>query len=45
MTTATLIAGIPAHNDTLYHRIRFAVGDPAACLELPGRPAADRARY
>ena len=35
MTTATLIAGIPAHNDTLYHRIRFAVGDPAACLELP----------
>ena len=34
-TTATLIAGIPAHNDTLYHRIRFAVGDPAACLELP----------
>ena len=35
MTTATLIAGIPAYNDTLYHRIRFSVGDPAACLDLP----------
>jgi len=30
-----LIAGVPAQNNTLYHRIRFCVGDPAALLELP----------
>lgn len=28
----TLIAGVPAHNSTLYHRVRFAVGDPAALI-------------
>lgn len=28
----TLIAGIPNHNMTLYHRLRFGVGDPAAWL-------------
>jgi len=31
---ATIMAGIPAHNMALYHRIRFAVGDPAALIEL-----------
>lgn len=32
---ATLMAGIPAHNMALYHRIRFVVGDPAVLIELP----------
>lgn len=37
MTTlrATMMAGIPAHNMALYHRVRFLVGDPAVLLELP----------
>jgi Xaa-Pro aminopeptidase len=30
-----MMAGIPAHNMALYHRIRFLVGDPAVLLELP----------
>ena len=30
--TAVLIAGIPASDMTFYHRIRFAVGDPAAWI-------------
>ena len=30
-----VVAGIPTKNLTLYHRIRFAVGDPAAILEQP----------
>ncbi len=30
--TAMVIAGIPAHDMTLYHRIRFSVGDPAAWI-------------
>ena len=30
--TATVIAGIPAKNMTLYHRIQFGVGDPAAWI-------------
>jgi Xaa-Pro aminopeptidase len=30
--TAILIAGIPASNMTLYHRIRFSVGDPSAWI-------------
>ena len=34
--TARLLAGVPETNNTLYHRIRFAVGDPAALIELPG---------
>lgn len=39
-TTAVLRAGIPAINSSLYHRIRFLVGDPAALIELPA-PGAD----
>lgn len=33
-TTARVLAGIPATNKTLFHRIRFSVGDPAAWIEL-----------
>ena len=33
--TATVIAGIPVTNYTLFHRIRFSVGDPAAFILLP----------
>ncbi|MCA9311700.1 MAG: aminopeptidase P family protein [Phycisphaerales bacterium] len=36
---ATVMGGIPAHNLSLYRRIRFKVGDPAAILEIPGRGA------
>ena len=32
---ATMMAGIPAHNMSLYHRIRFLVGDPAVIIEVP----------
>ncbi len=32
--TVRLLAGIPAEQPALYHRIRFAVGDPAAWLEI-----------
>lgn len=35
MSTATLFAGIPATNLSLYHRIRFLVGDPVALCLLP----------
>jgi len=31
-TTAVLLAGIPATNKSLYHAIRFSVGDPAALV-------------
>ena len=31
-TTATIIGGIPAFDMSLYHRIRFSVGDPAAWI-------------
>jgi Xaa-Pro aminopeptidase len=31
---ATLLAGIPAENSALFHRVRFNVGDPAAWIEL-----------
>ncbi len=31
-----LMAGIPAHNMALYHRIRFLVGDPAVLVEMSG---------
>ncbi|MHB0960634.1 MAG: M24 family metallopeptidase [Pirellulaceae bacterium] len=31
---ATMMAGIPAHNMALYHRLRFLVGDPAVLIEL-----------
>jgi len=32
--TTTLLAGIPTTNRTLYHRIRFAVGDPTAVVTI-----------
>ena len=40
MLTARLIAGIPATNKTLFHAVRFNVGDPAACVEFirDGKP-------
>ena len=36
--TARLMVGIPAHNNSLFHRVQFTVGAPAAWLELAGRP-------
>ena len=33
--SATIMAGIPEINSSLYWRIRFLVGDPAALIELP----------
>ncbi len=33
---ALVMAGIPATNLALYHRVRFMAGDPAAYAELPG---------
>jgi Xaa-Pro aminopeptidase len=33
--TAVVMAGIPATNLALYHRVRFSVGDPAAFAEVP----------
>ena len=35
MTTAIVMAGIPVTNLSLYHAIRFKVGDPTALLLLP----------
>ncbi|MBM4111960.1 MAG: aminopeptidase P family protein [Phycisphaerae bacterium] len=32
---AVIMAGIPATNFSLFHRVRFRVGDPAVILELP----------
>jgi Xaa-Pro aminopeptidase len=32
--TAIVMAGVPETNKALYHRIRFAVGDPAALVEI-----------
>jgi Xaa-Pro aminopeptidase len=32
--TATVLAGVPALNAALYHRMRFSVGDPAAVIEM-----------
>lgn len=32
---AVVMAGIPATNLALYHRVRFMVGDPAAYAEIP----------
>ena len=34
--TATMMAGIPAHNNSLFHRIQFNVGDPAAWIDVNG---------
>ena len=36
MTTATLMAGIPAENASLYLKIGLAAGDPAAWLSIDG---------
>ncbi|MBI3831286.1 MAG: aminopeptidase P family protein [Planctomycetes bacterium] len=33
--TAVVMAGVPARNDTLFHRIRFLVGDPTVWVDLP----------
>jgi len=33
--TATVLAGVPAVNMTLFHRLRFSVGDSAFFAELP----------
>lgn len=35
-TTATLMAGIPSVNRSLYRAMRFNVGDPAALIQLAG---------
>ena len=35
-TTATIFAGIPKTNYSLYHRIRFLVGDPTALIAIRG---------
>lgn len=43
MTTATVMAGIPATNLSLYRAMRFKVGDPAALLVLP-KPDGSRER-
>ena len=32
---ALVMAGVPAVNNSLFHRIRFSVGDPAAWIDLP----------
>lgn len=34
--TARLMAGIPKISPTLYHKIRFVVGDPVAWVDVPG---------
>ena len=34
MSTATVMAGIPAKNAALFHRLRFSVGDPIALIEI-----------
>lgn len=34
---ATVMGGIPATNSTLYHAIRFNVGDPVALLNVAGK--------
>ena len=32
---ALILGGIPQHNCSIYHRIRFLVGDPVAYLSFP----------
>lgn len=34
-SAAVVLAGVPARNLALHHRIRFLVGDPAAVAEIP----------
>lgn len=36
MADATLIAGVPAENPTLYRAVRLAAGDPAAWIAIDG---------
>ncbi len=36
MSQATIMAGIPATNAALFHRIRFSVGDPVALINING---------
>ena len=38
-TTAIIMAGIPATNRSLFHAMRFNVGDPAALIVTTGHPA------
>ena len=40
---AKLLAGIPAENSALFHRVRFTVGDPAAWIEFSGGAAGSKA--
>jgi len=35
MSKATVMAGIPEKNLSLFHRVRFMMGDPAAVADLP----------
>ncbi|TWT73125.1 M24 family metallopeptidase [Allorhodopirellula solitaria] len=35
LPTASICAGIPAINNTLYRRIQFSVGDPTVLIEVP----------
>lgn len=39
---ATILAGIPARNMALYHRLRFVVPDPVAVIELEGKQGPTR---
>jgi Xaa-Pro aminopeptidase len=43
-TRARLLAGIPAENSALFHRVRFNVGDPAAWIEFPSDQAKPQQR-
>lgn len=40
--SARLLAGIPSENPALFHRVRFAVGDPAAWIEIQTAEATER---
>ena len=35
-TTSVVLAGIPKTNYSLYHRVRFVVGDPTAFIQIAG---------
>ena len=41
---ATVLAGIPADNSALFHRVRFGCGDPAAWLRIDG-PSGSRTEF
>ena len=36
--SARVMAGVPSVNASLFHRLRFLVGDPTAVIDLPGDP-------